>query len=329
MISLDIGESFSRENESVYRDVQKEILDDIICQIRGGIPWRETVSEHFKKSNKWLCDIITHPNRDLFFRLYPPPANAWVLDVGSGWGQIALSLARGDHKVCALEPTTERLHFIQAAAEQEGIRKKMFFLGCNYQDVEFSQKFDLITAIGVLEWCAKFEEGGDPQVTQLNFLKKCRTDLKDGGCCVIGIENRFGLKYWLGVAGDHTGVSGIEIFDAHLAKKRWQQENQTELRTFIYTMAEYRDMLTDAGFREISFFAAFPDYKLPQVIIPTDGLDLLAEFLQQNKSTPEYDGSNGQILPDVIQEDLKSHYRSLAKMRIAQYFVPSYFIKAS
>jgi hypothetical protein len=94
-------------------------------------------------------------------------------------------------------------------------------------------------------------------------------------------------------------------------------------------MAEYRDMLTDAGFREISFFAAFPDYKLPQVIIPTDGLDLLAEFLQQNKSTPEYDGSNGQILPDVIQEDLKSHYRSLAKMRIAQYFVPSYFIKAS
>jgi 2-polyprenyl-3-methyl-5-hydroxy-6-metoxy-1,4-benzoquinol methylase len=284
IVSLSSGQMFQQERATAYRDTDRKITEDIISQIKDGIPWRDAVRNCFEQSNKWLYSIVTHPNRDLFFRLHPLPAGAYVLDVGSGWGQIALPLAASGCSVCVLEPTPERLNFIRAAGEQESLTKKMFFVGCDYQDVEFHERFDVITCIGVLEWCGNFRNGQDAQSTQRAFLKKFRSDLKADGYCVIGIENRFGLKYWLGAAGDHLGVPDIEILDAHLAKKRWRQKSGLELRTFTYTMAEYREMLTDAGFREISFFAAFPDYKLPQVIISTEKTEQLAEFLRQSNA---------------------------------------------
>src|SRR5690606_7814928 len=99
-----------------------------------------------------------------------------MLDVGSGWGQIALPLAAHGN-VCALEPTPERLRFIRAAAQQDGLDGKMWFLNADYFDVEFADKFDLITCIGVLEWVPKFRPGNDPLEIQRQFLRKLRREL--------------------------------------------------------------------------------------------------------------------------------------------------------
>ena len=327
-VTLLPGKRYLQEKGPAYRDAPTEALEEITRRVGEGIPWREAVRAYFEPNHKWLCDIITHHSRDLFFRLQPPRSGARVLDVGSGWGQIARSLATRGFEVCALEPTTERLNFIQATAEQEGVAEKMCFVGCAYQDVEFQEKFDLITAIGVLEWCGKFREGTDPLTAQLDFLKKIRRDLNEGGSCVLGIENRFGLKYWLGAAGDHTGVPGIEILEARLARAQWQRSSGSELRIFTYTMAEYREMLRTAGFQEIHFFAAFPDYKLPQQIIAADEAEPLSDFFLRGGFVREHDGSNGQLLSEDFQERLGSHYRSLADLGIVNLFSPSYFITA-
>lgn len=327
-VSLGEGGLFYRGHRSTYRDAPQETLESITSRVERGTPWRGAVKDFFERDHNWLYRIITHPDRALFFRLYPPAHDANVLDVGSGWGQIALPLAANGCRVCALEPTRERLEFIRAASKQEGLSNKMFFIGCDYLDAEFRQSFDMITCIGAFEWSGKFSSDEDPQNAQRSFLRKVKSELRPDGYCVIGIENRFGLKYWLGAAGDHTGAPGVEILDAALAQKRWKKKNGAELRTFIYTMGEYQDLLADAGFREINFYAAFPDYKLPQVIIPLDKASLLAEFLQKGKAVPEHDGSNGNMLSEEIQENLRSHYASLAGMGIAQYFVPSYFITA-
>src|SRR5690606_34858399 len=134
-----------------YRDTPADVLGKIVADVEGGRPWREVVHECYAESNPWLYQIVTSPKRDLFFRLHPHLVRGRMLDVGSGWGQIALPLAAHGN-VCALEPTPERLRFIRAAARQDGLDGKMWFLNADYFDVESADKFDLITCIGVLEW---------------------------------------------------------------------------------------------------------------------------------------------------------------------------------
>ena len=88
-------------------------------------------------------------------------------------------------------------------------------------------------------------------------------------------------------------------------------------------------MLQEAGYCKVQFFAALPDYKLPERIFPIDGSRCeINDFFLNGGWIDEHDGTNG--LPcSNNQEELKSLYLSLAEMNLAHYFAPSFFIEAS
>jgi SAM-dependent methyltransferase len=312
--------------ENSYRDTPAGELFEIVREIRGGLPWHSVVARRYEKANPWLHQIITSPTRDLFFRQHPPPSGAKVLDIGSGWGQIALPLARNkNNEVTALEPTPERLAFIQAAATQEQVGDRMHFIQADFFDLELEpQSFDLICSIGVLEWVAKFRPG-EPGNVQAEFLERIRALLKPGGQLVIGIENRLGLKYLLGAPDDHLGVPNIAVYDAAFAAQKWKAQSGQSLRSFTFTRNELAGLLTAAGFRTATFFAALPDYKLPRLILPL-GQEINDHF-ERGDVVPEHDGHSGQ--PLAFQAELQSHYRSLARLKIAHEFVPSFYVSAS
>jgi 2-polyprenyl-3-methyl-5-hydroxy-6-metoxy-1,4-benzoquinol methylase len=316
----------AQPGEDSYRDTPAGELWGIVREIRSGTAWRSVVARRYEKSNPWLHQVVTSPARDLFFRQHPPPSGAKVLDIGSGWGQIALPLARNNNnEVTALEPTPERLAFIQAAATQEQVTDRMHFVQADFFDVEFEpQSFDLICSIGVLEWVAKFRPG-EPGKVQAEFLNRIRALLKPGGQLVIGIENRLGLKYLLGAPDDHLGVPNIAIYDNALAAQKWKAQSGQSLRSFTFTRSELADLLAAAGFPTTTFFAALPDYKLPRLILPL-GQEINDHF-EHGDFVPEHDGHSGQ--PLAFQAELQSHYRSLARLKIAQEFVPSFYVTAS
>jgi 2-polyprenyl-3-methyl-5-hydroxy-6-metoxy-1,4-benzoquinol methylase len=320
------GRWTTQPGEDSYRDTPASELLEIVREVRSGTPWRSVVARRYEKANPWLHQVVTSPARDLFFRQHPPPAGAKVLDIGSGWGQIALPLARNKNsEVTALEPTPERLAFIQAAATQEQVADRMHFVQADFFDLEFEpQSFDLICSIGVLEWVAKFRPG-EPAKVQAEFLNRIRTLLKPGGQLVIGIENRLGLKYLLGAPDDHLGVPNIAIYDAALAAQKWKTHSGQSLRSFTFTRSELAELLTAAGFRTATFFAALPDYKLPRLILPL-GPEINDHF-ERGEFVPEHDGHSGQPLD--FQRELQSHYCSLARLKIAHEFVPSFFVSAS
>ena len=331
-VSVERGGLWTAQpGEDSYRDTPAGELWDIVREVRSGAPWRSVVARRYEKANPWLHQVVTSPARDLFFRQPRrslgeggPPSNAKILDIGSGWGQIALPLAK-NNEVTALEPTPERLAFIQAAATQERVADRMHFVQADFFDVEFEpQSFDLICCIGVLEWVAKFRPG-EPGKVQAEFLNRIRTLLKPGGQLVIGIENRLGLKYLLGAPDDHLGVPNIAVYDAALAVQKWKAQSGQSLRSFTFTRGELAELLTAAGFRTATFFAALPDYKLPQIILPL-GQEINDHF-DRGAFVPEHDGHSGQ--PLAFQAELQSHYRSLARLKIAQEFVPSFFVTAS
>jgi len=311
--------------EDTYRDRPAGELWEIVKAVQAGQPWLEEVSSRYAKTNPWLHQIASSPKRDLFFRQHPPKSDALVLDIGSGLGQIARPLARtAGAEVVALEPTPERLAFIQATAQQEGVADRMYFLQADFFDLEFAQRFDLITCVGVLEWVPKFRSG-NPRDVQLEFLRRARNLLAPGGQLVVGIENRLGLKYLLGAPDDHIGTANIAVYDAALATEKWLKQSDQLLRSFTFSRIELAKLLTAAGFGRADFFAALPDYKLPELILPLDK-SVDDHFITDN-FIPEHDGVTGQRL--AFQAELRSHYRSFAQLGIAENFVPSFFVAAS
>lgn len=327
LIALERGDLWAAQaRQATYRDAPAGELWDIVRDIRGGTPWRTAVAQRYEKSQPWLHQIVTSPARDLFFRQHPPPPGAKILDIGAGWGQISIPLARNArNEVTALEPTPERLAFIQAATTQERLAERVHFVQANFFDIEFEpQQFDLVCSIGVLEWIPKFSPG-EPDAVQAGFLARARALLSPRGRLVIGIENRLGLKYLLGAADDHLGVPGVAVYDAALATQKWRAQSGQELQSFTFTRTELADLLAAAGFRTVTFFAALPDYKLPQLILSL-GKEV-NDYYEKDGFVPEHDGHSGQ--PLAFQAELRSHYHSLAHLKIAHEFVPSFYVVAS
>ncbi len=324
-VQLPFGQSWSVHSPGeTYHDTSAAELRQIVKEIAAGEPWRACIERHYAKPNPWLHRIVTDPSRDLFFREFPPRANALVLDVGAGWGQITLPLAR-NHHVVAIEPTPERLAFLRASAAQDGVDRQIAFIQSDFMDLDFATRFDLVCCIGVLEWVPKFRSGA-PMELQREFLQRARHVLAPGGKLVVGIENRLGLKYLLGSRDDHTGLPNIAVLDRALAAQYYRAATGKELRSFTYSLAEYRTLFAAAGFESVVVYGAFPDYKLPQLILPADAR--LETHAALNPLPLEHDGADGYVLPTEVQDALASHYRSFAQMNVARFFAPSYFLVA-
>jgi len=182
----------------------------------------------------------------------------------------------------------------------------------------------------VLEWAGAFQDEIDPRERQRAFLRKTRGELSPDGCLVLGIENRLGLKYLLGCPDDHLGVPDIACHEAAEAIARWRQSTGRTLQCFTYSRTELGALLRDAGYRRVEFFAAFPDYKLPERIIPLGAGDPeLLRYLRQERPPPEHNGYNGEALADAFQRRLADRYRELADAGTAGEHVPSFFVRAS
>lgn len=325
---LEPGGHYSRPGEHGFRDTPSTDLQALIAELDAGRPWREAVTARYQDSKNWLYRIITAESRTAFLGTVLPTGSGPVLDIGSGWGQVARPLARV-RPVVALEPVAERLAFIRAAARQDGVAGRMAFMEADYFDVQFRTPFAVICAIGVLEWAGAFQDHTDPQERQRAFLHKARTELAPDGSLILGIENRLGLKYLLGCPDDHLGVPHIANLPAPLARRRWEETGHGRLQSFTYSLDELRRLLLDAGFTRINFFGAFPDYKLPGQIIPLgeDGREL-NEYLANQPIPAEHNGYDGSCLSAGWQESLAGHYRRLARRGVAHFFVPSFFVRA-
>jgi SAM-dependent methyltransferase len=325
---LDAGGYFSSPRDQGFRDTPSADLISLVGEIEQGRPWREAVRSRYASTKPWLYDIITHASRTSFVGPVLPVGDGAVLDIGSGWGQIARPIA-AHRPVVALEPVAERLAFIRAAARQDGTAGRVAFVESDYFEIDFTTRFAAICVIGVLEWAGAFQDQADPQERQRQFLRKARRELAPGGSLILGIENRLGLKYLFGCADDHLGVPGIAALPAPLARQRWQETSGHTLQSFTYSLTELEHLLRDAGFSQIDFFGAFPDYKLPAAIVPlADSGRQLQAWLATNPLPPEHDGYTGKVLPADLQSSLSTHYAALAAARQAQHFVPSFFVRA-
>jgi len=115
-----------------------------------------------------------------------------VLDIGCGWGGMALYL----HQMCGAEVlgvtlSEEQLKVARQRAEALGVADKVKFELIDYRRVE--GKFDRIVSVGM------FEHVGPPQYR--TFFRKCRDLLTEDGVMLLHTIGRLGGP---GVTDDWT-----------------------------------------------------------------------------------------------------------------------------
>ena len=126
---------------------------------------------------------------------------------------------------------------------------------------------------------------------------------------LFAIENRFGLKYWLGASEDHlqapfVGVSGYP--------------DKKSPRTF--SKKELEVILDRVGLDNHRFYAVLPDYKFPELIFfeesKPDPMNLKKVSFTYSKNSALY-------------ADEKKLYRDIVENGVFPFFANSFLVEAS
>jgi 2-polyprenyl-3-methyl-5-hydroxy-6-metoxy-1,4-benzoquinol methylase len=182
--------------------------------------------------------------------------NKTILEIGSGMGPITRVLGESEAWILALEGSSRRSYTTRLRTRD---LKNVSVINEKFEDFRTDIKFDVITAIGVLEYSNLYSKAKNPH---LDFLKKCFGLLKEDGFLILAIENKLGLKYWVGAQEDHVGIPMYGLENRYHANS---------VRTF--GKVELNMLLSQAGFDKCQFNAPIPDYKLTTSVISQAGFD--------------------------------------------------------
>ena len=244
-VTLDISHMDQSEKYS-DGDIENEILKKVKVH---------QADIMLKEDSRWpvLCHLS--PERENLLGWYPFESDARILEIGSGLGALTGVLCRKAKEVHAIDISKRRS---EIAAWRHSEHENLIIHVGNLSDMEFSEKFDYVTVIGVLEYAGMFIHTESPVQ---DFLELCRNFLKPDGVLILAIENRLGLKYWSGAMEDHTG----RLFDGIM-----NYPEQGGVRTF--SRRELQLHLESAGFPSQRWYYPHPDYKICSDIFSDDYL---------------------------------------------------------
>ena len=232
--------------KKVYSD--GEVTEQRMLSIAQKYP-EDLSQDYIADCSEYTINNTFSAVRQNILNWYPFREHASILEVGAGMGVITGMLCDRAEYVTAIEMSAARADVIKA---RYGSRSNLKVISENINDWDIEDKFDYIVFIGVLEYAAVFSESRRPYD---EFLLSAKRLLKDDGIILFAIENRFGLKYWLGASEDHLQkpFAGIEGYkEAKTAK--------------TFSRKELENILDRVGLSNHRFYSVLPDYKFPELI---------------------------------------------------------------
>jgi SAM-dependent methyltransferase len=209
-----------------------------------------------------------------------------VLEVGCGCGAITRYLGETFDEVVSVEGSITRARLARLRTRDlQGVS----ILCAPFQDLKFSEKFDIVFCIGVYEYSGSFVNGPDPYREVLRCFSELLTP---SGQLILAIENQFGLKYFNAAREDHIGhrYAGLEGYPSSGANESVRTFGRAEL-----------DRQLKVFFPVTRFFYPYPDYKLPDCVIAEKLLegDRAAELVSQIQSR-DYGGSRSRLWDESL-----------------------------
>lgn len=233
---------------------------------------------------------------------YPFKKDADILEIGAGMGALTGLLCDKARSVTSIEMSEDRAKVIQARYAD---RKNLKVIREDITTWESTQKFDYVVFIGVLEYAGVFSEQTDAYE---NFLKSAKKFLKSDGALLFAIENKLGLKYWLGGSEDHLQepFAGLEGY-------------VTPHTPQTFSKKELENMLVKVGLKNNRFYYVLPDYKFPE-IIATD--ERYPDYVNLQKVSFTYSKNS------ILTVDEKKLYKDVLENKTLSFFANSFLVEA-
>lgn len=262
------------------------------------------------KAEDFIADDSTYTINNTFSSVrrnilnwYPFREHASILEVGAGMGSITGLLCDVADSVTSIEMNDARADVIRARYAR---RDNLTVISENINTWDTDQRFDYVVFIGVLEYAAIFSDVRRPYD---EFLSSVRHLLKPDGTVLFAIENRFGLKYWLGASEDHlqTPFAGVKGYP-----------DRKSPRTF--SKKELENILDRVGLKNHRFYAVLPDYKFPELIFSEE---CRPDPMNLKKVSFTYSRNS------VLYADEKDLYRDIVDNGVFPFFANSFLVEAS
>ena len=245
--------------------------------------------------------------RNAILSWYDFNPDSTVLEVGAGMGILTEMLCERCRSVTSVEFSLQRAKAIDERCK--GKDNLRIIVG-DLSAIQFEEKFDYITVIGVLEHQSVYNSSPNAPT---EFMTSLRRLLKPQGKILLAIENKYGLKYWCGEIDDHSGIPFGTINDFQFGGKA---------RTFDKKQLE--KILHDAGLNHTKFFYPLPDYKFPRVIYSEQYLPKATVHASMH---PIY-YSNYYSYQPIIAEEQKL-YAPIIQNGVFEFFANSFLVECT
>jgi cyclopropane-fatty-acyl-phospholipid synthase len=161
-----------------------------------------------------------------------------VAEIGSGWGSLAIHIARSTGaRVTAINVSPEQIRIARARAEAAGVADRVTFKECDYRDLEGT--YDRVVSVGMMEHVG---------VTQFDtYFRKIGDLLTPRGYGVVhcigrmsppGTTSPFIQKY-IFPGGYVPALS--EVFAATERTGMWVADMEVLRRHYAYTIRHWRE----------------------------------------------------------------------------------------
>lgn len=159
----------SRENVEHHYDLSAELYDQFLDSDR------QYSCAYFRDKHDDLETAQVNKKQHLASKLLLEPGQK-VLDIGCGWGGLALYLATHfDVHVTGITLSTEQFEYAQKRARQANMQDKVTFKLLDYR--QETAEYDRIVSVGM------FEHVGQPHFEE--FFRQLKQLLKDDGVALI------------------------------------------------------------------------------------------------------------------------------------------------
>mgnify|MGYP000120720583 CR=1 FL=1 len=216
------------------------------------------------------------------------------IDYGCMWGVMSVGMAKRGGIVIAIDQTEESLEFLNARKKYEKLNS-LFIVQDDIRKVNLKEISDFAVVNGVLEWVPEFGDvelkkffgkkmnrdypTSNPKDVQIDFLKRVKNNLKDGGKLLISIENRFDYTQFIGKKDPHVDLLFTSFLPRFLSNAISKLILKRPYRNYIYSFKGLKNLILEAGYKKVDLYMVFPHYHMPELILPyNSGINMYKKY---------------------------------------------------